>query len=45
MSRHLVDLTKVVTHRFPLTDALEAFELGKKGGERSGDSAKILLIP
>jgi L-iditol 2-dehydrogenase len=45
MSRHLVDLTKVVTHRFPLTDALEAFELGKKGGKRSGDSAKILLIP
>ncbi len=41
MSRHLVDLTKVITHRLPLTDALQAFELGKK----ASDSAKILLIP
>ena len=41
MSRHLVDLTQVITHRFPLTDVLEAFELGKK----ASDSAKILLIP
>jgi L-iditol 2-dehydrogenase len=41
MSRQLVDLSKVVTHRFPLTDVLEAFELGK----RASDSAKILLIP
>jgi L-iditol 2-dehydrogenase len=41
MSRHLVDLTKVVTHRFPLTDVLEAFELGR----RASDSAKMLLIP
>ena len=41
MSRHLVDLTKVITHRFPLSDVLEAFEVGKKGS----DSAKILLIP
>jgi threonine dehydrogenase-like Zn-dependent dehydrogenase len=37
----LVDLTQVITHRFPLADALEAFELGKKGA----DSGKILLIP
>jgi threonine dehydrogenase-like Zn-dependent dehydrogenase len=41
MSRRLVDLTPVITHRFPLTDILEAFELGKK----ATDSAKILLIP
>ena len=41
MSRQLVDLTQVITHRFPLADALEAFELGKKGS----DSGKILLIP
>lgn len=41
MSRRLVDLTAVVTHRFPLTDALEAFEVGKA----ASDSAKILLIP
>jgi threonine dehydrogenase-like Zn-dependent dehydrogenase len=41
MSRRLVDLTPVITHRFPLTDILEAFELGK----RASDSAKILLIP
>jgi L-iditol 2-dehydrogenase len=41
MSRKLVDLTKVITHRFPLTDILAAFELGKK----ASDSAKILIIP
>jgi L-iditol 2-dehydrogenase len=41
ISRHLVDLTPVITHRFPLTDVLEAFELGKK----ATDSAKIILIP
>jgi len=41
MSRRLVDLTPVITHRFPLTDVLEAFELGKQ----ATDSAKILLIP
>ena len=41
MSRRLVDLTPVITHRFPLSDVLEAFELGKRGS----DSAKILLIP
>lgn len=41
MSRQLVDLTQVITHRFPLTDVLKAFELGKK----TSDSAKILLIP
>lgn len=41
MSRRLVDLTPIITHQFPLTDVLEAFELGKK----ATDSAKILLIP
>jgi len=41
MSRRLVDLTPVITHRFPLTNILEAFELGR----RASDSAKILLIP
>jgi threonine dehydrogenase-like Zn-dependent dehydrogenase len=41
MSRHLVDLTQVVTHRFPLADILEAFEVGKA----ATDSAKILLLP
>jgi L-iditol 2-dehydrogenase len=41
MSRHLVDLTRVVTHRFPLSDILEAFEVGKG----ATDSAKILLLP
>jgi len=41
MSRHLVDLTQVVTHRFPLTDVLEAFEVGR----RASDSVKLLLIP
>jgi L-iditol 2-dehydrogenase len=41
MSRRLVDLSPVITHRFPLTKVLEAFELGKK----ATDSAKILLIP
>ena len=41
MSRRLVDLSPVITHQFPLTDVLEAFDLGKK----ATDSAKILLIP
>ena len=41
MSRRLVDLTPVITHRFPLSDVLEAFELGKM----CSDSAKMHLIP
>jgi L-iditol 2-dehydrogenase len=41
MSRRLVDLTPVVTHRFPLSDVLDAFELGKSGA----DCAKILVLP
>jgi L-iditol 2-dehydrogenase len=41
MSRQLVDLTKVITHTFPLSDVLEAFELGK----RVSESSKIILIP
>lgn len=39
MSRKLVDLTKIITHRFPLNKVDEAFELGLKGTE----SGKILL--
>jgi L-iditol 2-dehydrogenase len=41
MARRLVDLTPVITHRFPLSDVLKAFELGKK----ATDSLKILLMP
>ena len=41
LSRRLVDLTPVVTHRFPLSGVLAAFELGKRGV----DSAKILVLP
>jgi L-iditol 2-dehydrogenase len=41
MSRRLVDLMPVVTHRFPLSEILEAFELGKSGA----DCAKILVLP
>ena len=41
MSRKLVDLTSVITHQFPLSDVLDAFELGN----RATDSGKILLIP
>ena len=39
MSRGLADVTKVITHRFPLDEALPAFELGNKGT----GSAKIVL--
>jgi L-iditol 2-dehydrogenase len=41
MSRRLVDLMPVVTHQFPLSDILDAFELGKRGE----DCAKILVLP
>ena len=41
MSRRLVDLMPVVTHRFPLSEILDAFELGKSGA----DCAKILVLP
>ena len=41
MARRLVDLTPVITHRFPLSDALEAFQLGKQ----ATNSLKIFLIP
>ena len=40
MSRRLVDLMPVVTHRFPLSEILDAFELGKSGA----DCAKILVL-
>jgi len=39
MARHLADVTKVVTHRFALDDAPEAFELGNQGT----GSGKIVL--
>lgn len=41
MSRRLVDLLPVVTHRFPLAEILDAFALGKGGA----DCAKILVLP
>jgi L-iditol 2-dehydrogenase len=41
MSRKLVDLLPVVTHSFPLSDTLAAFELGRAGA----DCAKILILP
>jgi L-iditol 2-dehydrogenase len=41
MSRRLVDLMPVVTHRFPLSQILDAFELGKSGA----GCAKILVLP
>ena len=41
MSRRLVDLMPVVTHQFPLSEVLDAFELGKSGA----GCAKILVLP
>jgi L-iditol 2-dehydrogenase len=41
MSRRLVDLLQVVTHRFPLADVQAAFDLGLK----AADSGKILVLP
>jgi L-iditol 2-dehydrogenase len=41
MSRQLVDLMKVVTHRFPLPEISDAFALGKSGA----NCAKILVLP
>jgi threonine dehydrogenase-like Zn-dependent dehydrogenase len=41
MSRQLVDLMPVVTHQFPLSETLDAFELGKSGT----GCAKILVLP
>jgi L-iditol 2-dehydrogenase len=39
MSRHLVDLTRIITHHFPLSQVQEAFELGLTGTH----CGKILL--
>ena len=39
MSRKAVDLAAVITHRFPLADVVEAFEMGSRGTE----SGKILI--
>ena len=41
MERRLVDLTQVVTHRYPLDGILEAFELGKNASA----SGKIMIEP
>ena len=41
VSRNIVDFTKVVTHRYSMDDALEAFELGNKGT----GSGKIMIYP
>ena len=41
MGRRLVDLTQVVTHRFPLSKIHEAFELGKN----ASGSGKIIIEP
>lgn len=41
MERKLVDLTQVITHRFPLTKVHDAFEMGKNASE----SGKIVLLP
>lgn len=41
MSRRLVDLLPVVTHRFPLAQSLDAFALGSSGA----NCAKILILP
>lgn len=40
LSKHLVDFEKIITHRFPLDKALEAFELCVMG-----TAGKILLYP
>lgn len=39
LSKHLVDVARIITHRFALDDVQEAFELGNKGTK----SGKILL--
>ena len=41
MSRRLVDLMSVVTHRFPLSESVTAFQLGSTGA----NCAKILVLP
>ncbi len=41
MGRRLVDLTQVVTHRFPLSKIHDAFELGKN----ASGSGKIIIEP
>ena len=41
LSRQLVDVGKVITHRFPLDQVIAALELGASQGE----SSKIMLLP
>jgi len=40
MAKNLVDFKKIITHRFALEDALEAFKLGDKAS-----AGKILIYP
>jgi len=40
LSRGIVDFKKIITHRFPIEDALEAFKLGL-----GGKAGKILIYP
>lgn len=40
LSRGLIDFTKIITHRFPLDKAVEAFKLGLEG-----TAGKILIYP
>jgi L-iditol 2-dehydrogenase len=39
MSRHRADITRIITHRYPLDDVQRAFEIALKGSE----SGKVLL--
>jgi len=41
LSRGLTDFNKLVTHRFPIDDVLEAFTIGNEGSE----SGKIMIYP
>ena len=41
LSRGIVDVGRVITHRFPLEQVVNAFELGAAQGE----SSKIMILP
>jgi L-iditol 2-dehydrogenase len=41
MAKKLVDFEKVITHRFPIDDIAEAFDLCNRGTE----SAKVMIYP
>jgi threonine dehydrogenase-like Zn-dependent dehydrogenase len=40
IAKKLIDFEKLITHRFPIDKALEAFELGN-----SGKAGKIMIYP